>query len=85
VTEDVEVFAQTDPTPGLPFFCNINICAQTVFMAVADAITALSENDRELLMLRDLVWIDHDAYMSVPTSVNREQDLLPIRNPGLPS
>ncbi len=34
------------------------------FMAVADAIKALSENDRELLMLRDIVWIDHDAYMS---------------------
>jgi len=85
VTEDVEVFAQTDPTPGLPFICNINICAHTVFMAVADAITALSENDRELLMLRDIVWIDHDAYMSVPTPAREEQDLLPIRNPGLPS
>jgi len=54
-------------------------------MAVADAITGLSENDRELLMLRDIVWIDHDAYMSVPTPAREEQDLLPIRNPGLPS
>ena len=84
VTEDVEVFAQTDPTPGLPFICNINICAKTVFMAVADAIKALSDSDRELLMLRDIVWINHDAYMSVPTPMGKEQNLLPVRNPDLP-
>lgn len=64
---EVEAFAQTTPTPGLPYICSISINRQQVFDAVAGAIDALSEADKDLLMLRGLVYLSPDLYTAVAT------------------
>lgn len=73
---DVEVFARTRSTPGLPFICANTMCRETIFNAVAQAIESLPQTDQDLLMLRGLVKIPVCAYLSVPTPRGGERDLV---------
>lgn len=63
----VKVIAETTPTPGLPYICAASIDPETVFAAVAQAIPALSEDDRLALGLRGIVRIPAGNYLAVPT------------------
>ncbi len=76
VAEGVEVLARTRPTPGLPFICASTMSRETIFDAVSQAIEALSQSDRDLLMLRGLVHIPVSAYLSVPTPRGGESELV---------
>ena len=63
----VETFAQTDPTPGLPYICSLSVDPQQVHTATAEAIDALPQADKDLLMLKGLVAIPADHYTAVPS------------------
>lgn len=65
--DTVEAFDQTPPTPGLPYICSLSMDRTQVFDAVAQAISALSEADRDLLMLRGIVDLKAALYTAVPT------------------
>ncbi len=64
---EVEAFAQTTPTPGLPYICSLSVDRQKVFDAVAAAMNDLTQADKDLLMLRGLVHLGPDVYTAVPT------------------
>lgn len=76
VVTDLECIAHTRPTPGLPLVCSTAYCRRTVFDAVVGAIRAMPEADREALMLRGLVEIPDETYLSVPTPADRQDALL---------
>jgi ABC-type phosphate/phosphonate transport system substrate-binding protein len=63
----LKVVGQTAPTPGLPFIAALGSDADTAFQVISAAIAALTPVDRDALMLRGLVRIDHQAYLAVPT------------------
>lgn len=63
----VEAFAQTTPTPGLPYICSLSVDRQKVSDAVSAAINSLSDADKDLLMLRGLVHLGPEIYTAVPT------------------
>lgn len=63
----LRVVASTPPSPGLPLIAARGADAAALFDAVAAAIAALSEEDREVLLLRGLVRIPVEAYLAVPT------------------
>lgn len=56
----------TDPTPGLPLIAAAGTDTEATFAAVAEAIAALSDEDRLTLGLRGLVRIPVAAYLEVP-------------------
>ncbi|MES2667988.1 MAG: PhnD/SsuA/transferrin family substrate-binding protein [Pseudomonadota bacterium] len=58
--------ARTAPTPGLPYITARHRDPAPVFAAVAQAIAALTADDRETLQLRALVAIPQAAYLAVP-------------------
>jgi ABC-type phosphate/phosphonate transport system substrate-binding protein len=62
----VKVVAITEPTPGLPYICALDVDAEAVFAAVAAAIPALRAADRAALGLRGLIRIPPEAYLSIP-------------------
>lgn len=63
---DLRVVASTPPTPGLPLIAAPGADREAVFTGVAEAIAALSDEDRDTLLLRGLVAIPADFYLAVP-------------------
>lgn len=65
-TDGLRVFGQTAPTPGLPLITAKSTQADALFDCVAEAIEALSDDQRETLCLRGLVRIPARTYLSLP-------------------
>ena len=57
----------TPPSPGLPYITSLKNDPARIFAAVEQAITSLSQADREMLGFKGLVWIAPDRYTAVPT------------------
>nr|WP_306265035.1 PhnD/SsuA/transferrin family substrate-binding protein [Pararhizobium sp. IMCC3301] len=64
---ELKVLDWTTPTPGLPYISAANANHLAIFQAVRQAVQDLSEEDRSALGLRDLVCIDKQTYLAVPT------------------
>jgi ABC-type phosphate/phosphonate transport system substrate-binding protein len=62
---DLRVIAWTEPTPGLPFVTAAKNDVPLMRDAIRDALNCLTENDRNLLGIRDLVLLDKSAYLAV--------------------
>lgn len=62
----LRVLDLTDPTPGLPYIAAPGADAQATFDALAEAIAALSPEDRATLQLRGIVRLPKPAYLAVP-------------------
>lgn len=67
---------ETSPTPALPFITAIGQDAAAIARATQKAITELSDQDAELLLLRDLIYIPADDYLAVPNPPQAAADLL---------
>jgi len=63
---DLTVRARTRPTPALPYICAPRQDAGAIAGAVADAIAALTADDRETLGLKALVQIPAARYLAEP-------------------
>ena len=61
----IKVLMKTSPTPGLPYICALGIDRQAVAHAVTDAISALTEKDRDALNIRGLIQIPRADYLAV--------------------
>jgi ABC-type phosphate/phosphonate transport system substrate-binding protein len=59
--------ARTCPTPVLPYIAAKGARTRDTFAAIAEAIVALSDQDRDTLSLRGIVAIAAEDYLSVPT------------------
>ena len=59
---DCQVVHRTKPTPGLPFIAAKTQDAALIFNAIKHAIDAMSDDDRSILGLRDIIAIPHAAY-----------------------
>lgn len=66
-TADTEVFAQTDPTPALPFITGPNGDPAALAQATRAAIETLPALVRDTLHLRALVQIPAADYLAIPT------------------
>ncbi|GIR85048.1 MAG: hypothetical protein CM15mP85_16720 [Rhodobacterales bacterium] len=61
----IKVFDQTEPTPGLPFITSKPGLKDKLFCAIKKAIQALSDQDRSLLYLKDLIKLDEEKYIKI--------------------
>ncbi|AZL60407.1 hypothetical protein EI545_17195 [Tabrizicola piscis] len=66
VSAALRVIDQTTPTPGLPYITALGGDADRVHDAMADAIAALSAQDRATLHLKGIVRIPVASYLAVP-------------------
>jgi ABC-type phosphate/phosphonate transport system substrate-binding protein len=66
VAKRLRVVDVTAPTPGLPLITALDRDPEPIFEAVAEAIAALTPNDRATLRLKGLVRIPIAKYLSVP-------------------
>lgn len=66
-TEDLHVVGHTEPTPGLPFIAAMGQDKPALFSAIAAAINALSEAQKDKLRIKGLVDIPAARYLSIPT------------------
>lgn len=57
----------TTPTPGLPYITSKARDPRPIFDAVSTAITQLSPEDRDTLMLKGLIPIPAQDYLAIPT------------------
>lgn len=64
--EKLRVLDLTAPSPGLPLITAKGQPADTIFDAVQEAITQLNGSDRQLLGLKSIIRIPHEAYLSIP-------------------
>jgi len=64
---DLVEIERTAPTPALPYITGSAYQAKVLFSALQGAIADLCPADRDRLSLYDLVRLDPDAYLSVPT------------------
>jgi ABC-type phosphate/phosphonate transport system substrate-binding protein len=62
----LRVLAVTDPTPGLPVVTSSGRDPDPIFAALAEAITALTAEDRQTLRLQGIVRIPVADYLAVP-------------------
>ena len=67
VTDDLVAFAETTPTPGLPYITGPKGDPVALFNALSTAITQLPPETRDRLHLRGLTRIPAEAYLAVPT------------------
>jgi ABC-type phosphate/phosphonate transport system substrate-binding protein len=74
----LRVLGMTDPTPGLPYIAAAGLDQGRMFAAVAAAIAAMSDDDRDVTGIRGLVAIPAAAYLSVPTPPPPEQIAHPV-------
>lgn len=65
-TATLRVVAKTAPTPGLPYIAARGVDPEPRFKALAEAVAALSPEDRETLSLRNVVRIAAERYLSIP-------------------
>jgi ABC-type phosphate/phosphonate transport system substrate-binding protein len=61
----IKVLIKTASTPGLPYICALSIDKQAVARAVTNAITALTEKDRDALNIHGLIQIPRADYLAV--------------------
>jgi len=73
VFSGLEVFARTDPTPGLPLITARDRDPKPIAQAVGHAIDALSAPDRDILMIRGLVQIPDATYRAIPIPPGPDQ------------
>lgn len=62
---DIKIICWTKPTPALPYITAIDQSKANYFNAIKNAIDALSQEDRKLLMIKDLINISSDIYLSI--------------------
>ncbi|MGA9251615.1 MAG: PhnD/SsuA/transferrin family substrate-binding protein [Roseobacter sp.] len=65
-TEGLRVLTSTAPTPGLPLITGSTQDAAALLRAVRLALSKLSKDDRNCLMLRDIIAIPEETYCAVP-------------------
>ena len=65
-TAGLRVLEWTEPTPGLPYISAIGADRELVFSAIEAAIEALTEDDRKLLGISGIVYIEPEAYLAIP-------------------
>jgi ABC-type phosphate/phosphonate transport system substrate-binding protein len=65
--KDLIELARTEPTPTVPFITALSHDAAPLRDAIRTAIQNLSEADRRLLRLQDLVEIPAETYLAIPT------------------
>lgn len=66
LAQNLRVVGWTDPTPGLPYITAKGQDPAPIFDALAEAIAALSPQDRTFLRLKGLVRIPLADYLAVP-------------------
>lgn len=76
VANQLRVIAKTSPTPGLPYITAKTQNTKVLAQAIRAAIDTLTPADRELLHLKDLVWIDEARYLAIPTPPEPDQKIL---------
>lgn len=62
----LEAFIRTTPTPGLPLITARGRDPKPIARAVTRAITALSAEDREILMIKGLIQVSDAEYRDLP-------------------
>ena len=62
----LKVIDHTAPTPGLPYITAARRDPAPIARAVDQAITALDQNDRDILHLNALIRIPAQAYQKLP-------------------
>ncbi len=62
---ELKIICWTDPTPTLPYITRLGENKEIYFNAIKNAINELSDEDREALMINDLVDISSDVYLSI--------------------
>ena len=70
--ENLRVLEWTDPTPGLPLITSQDNDPEIIFDAVSDAISQLTEPDRQLLGLKGIVKIPKEKYLAIQNPPARE-------------
>lgn len=74
VAEALRVVARTAPTPGLPLITAPGRDPGPLADAVAEAVAALTAEDRDALGLRGVIRIPLAAYLAIPTPPSPSQD-----------
>lgn len=70
--EDLCVINHTAPTPALPYICAPQLDATATAQALAQAITALTDTDRDVLGVQGVTKIEPHAYLQVTTPPSPE-------------
>lgn len=65
LTSELQVLGWTEQTPGLPLITAAQFDANTILLAVKQAISKLSESDKAMLRIRDIVSIDQSTYLRI--------------------
>ena len=65
ITKRLKVIAMTEPTPGLPCICAARLDPEPIRLALWDAVAALSQPAKDLLMLRGVVRINTADYLAL--------------------
>ena len=65
-SDQLEVIATTQPTPGLPYITALGNNASAIRLAVQAAIGALDTTSRDALHLKSVVEISADKYLAIP-------------------
>ncbi len=63
---NLTVLAKTRPTPGLPFITSAGQNAAEIHGAVKRAVLSLDEKNKNMLQIRDFVFIEPEAYLAEP-------------------
>ncbi len=67
ITDQIVPFAETAPSPGLPYITGPKGDSDALARAVTEAIETLPVDTREMLLLRGLALIPAEDYLAVPT------------------
>lgn len=72
--QGLKAIGRTDPpTPALPYIAAKGVNADLYFAALQEAIAALSQSDRDTLLLRGVVRIAAEDYLAVPNPPSPDQ------------
>ena len=63
---ELREIARTEPTPGLPYITSLSSDAAKLRAAIAQAISQLTAEDRETLMLKAITSIPRERYVAEP-------------------
>ena len=59
----LKVITKTDPTPGLPYISSLGANQSLVFRSIQIALEKIDKNDKDILGIKNLVWIDKCCYL----------------------
>ena len=59
----LKVITKTDPTPGLPYISSLGANQSLVFKSIQIALEKIDKNDKDILGIKNLVWIDKCCYL----------------------